>query len=119
FKHLPMLELMYLCLALGFEGKYRSTRRNGSELEDIRDSLYRQIRHLRGDVSRTLSPHWQGAESPRNGPLRIVPMWLIVLFTFTSLTVLYSGFAWVLSEQREAVLTPYRSALSTVPEPRS
>ncbi|GBH10831.1 Type VI protein secretion system component VasF [Pseudomonas syringae pv. actinidiae] len=46
-------------------------------------------------------------------------MWLIVLFTFTSLTVLYSGFAWVLSEQREAVLTPYRSALSTVPEPRS
>ncbi|WP_161460778.1 type IVB secretion system protein IcmH/DotU [Pseudomonas syringae] len=119
FKHLPMLELMYLCLALGFEGKYRSTRRNGSELEDVRDGLYRQIRHLRGDVSRTLSPHWQGAESPRNGPLRIVPMWLIVLFTFTSLTVLYSGFAWVLSEQREAVLTPYRSALSTVPEPRS
>lgn len=39
FKHLPMLELMYLCLALGFEGKYRSTRRNGSELEDVRDAF--------------------------------------------------------------------------------
>jgi len=49
-KHLPMLELMYLCLSLGFEGKYRVQARGMLELEGIRDALYRQIRQLRGDV---------------------------------------------------------------------
>ncbi|MCI3945338.1 membrane protein [Pseudomonas syringae] len=119
FRHLPMLELMYLCLALGFEGKYRSNLRRGSELEDIRDGLYRQIRHLRGDVSRTLSPHWQGAQSSHADQLRILPMWLMVSFTVISLTVLYSGFAWVLGEQREAVLKPHQSVELVAPELRS
>ncbi|KTB81798.1 hypothetical protein AO070_04180 [Pseudomonas syringae pv. syringae PD2766] len=118
-RHLPMLELMYLCLALGFEGKYRSNRRSGNELDDIRDGLYRQIRHVRGDVSRTLSPHSQRAESSSADQLRIVPLWLVVLFTIVSLTALYSGFAWVLGEQREAVLKPYQSADLAVLELRS
>ena len=43
-KHLAMLELMYICLSLGFEGKYRVLPRGMLELEAIRDSLYRQIR---------------------------------------------------------------------------
>ncbi|AHG40736.1 membrane protein [Pseudomonas syringae CC1557] len=119
FRHLPMLELMYLCLALGFEGKYRSNRHSGNELDDIRDALYRQIRHVRGDVSRTLSPHWQSAESSSADQLRIVPVWLVLLFTIVSLTALYSGFAWVLGEQREAVLKPYQSADLAVLELRS
>src|SRR5471032_1066072 len=64
-KHLPMLELMYLCLALGFEGKYRVQARGVLELEGIRDALYRQIRQLRGDVPRELSPHWEGLNGQR------------------------------------------------------
>ncbi|MCJ2372033.1 type IVB secretion system protein IcmH/DotU [Pseudomonas sp. RGM 3321] len=119
FKHLPMLELMYLCLALGFEGKYRSHRLNGHELEDIRDSLYRQIRHVRGDVSRTLSPRWQGAQSRASERLRVVPVWLVVLFTVISLAVLYCGFTWVLGEQREVVLKSYQPAYLTALELRS
>ncbi|WP_074954103.1 type IVB secretion system protein IcmH/DotU [Pseudomonas syringae] len=119
FRHLSMLELMYLCLALGFEGKYRSHRRNGNELEDIRHNLYLQIKHVRGDVSRTLSPHWQGARSGAADRLRIMPAWLIALFTAITLTALYCGFAWVLGEQREAVLRPYQSADAVVIERRS
>ncbi len=114
-----MLELLYLCLALGFEGKCRSHRRNGNELEDIRHNLYLQIKHVRGDVSRTLSPHWQGARSGAADRLRIMPAWLVVLFTAISLTALYCGFAWVLGEQREAVLRPYQSADAVVIERRS
>ncbi|KPC36380.1 DotU [Pseudomonas syringae pv. cilantro] len=41
-------------------------------------------------------------------------MWLVVLFTLICLSVLYSGFAWVLGEQREAVLKPFQSADLTV-----
>jgi len=107
-KHLPMLELMYLCLALGFEGKYRVQARGVLELEGIRDALYRQIRQLRGDVPRELSPHWEGLNDQRHNLVRIVPAWMVVLFTVICLVVMYSGFAWVLSEQRDAVLQPYQ-----------
>ena len=108
-KHLPMLELMYLCLALGFEGKYRVLPRGMLELEAIRDSLYRQIRQLRGDVPREVSPHWQGLRDTRRRLVRIVPWWLVALFTLACLAMMYGGFAWVLGEQRETVLQPYQS----------
>lgn len=108
-KHLPMLELMYLCLALGFEGKYRVLPRGMLELEAIRDSLYRQIRQLRGDVPREVSPHWQGLRDTRRHLVRIVPWWLVALFSLACLVVMYSGFAWVLGEQRDSVLQPYQS----------
>lgn len=107
-KHLPMLELMYLCLSLGFEGKYRVQTRGMLELDGIRDALYRQIRQLRGDVSRELSPHWQGLNDRRRSLVRIVPAWMVVLFTVACLAVMYSGFTWVLGEQRETVLRPYQ-----------
>ena len=107
-KHLPMLELMFLCLALGFEGKYRVQVRGMHELEGIRDALYRQIRQLRGDVPRELSPHWEGLSHQRRSLVRMVPAWMVVLFTVVCLVVMYSGFAWVLSEQRASVVQPYQ-----------
>ncbi|MGE6531138.1 type IVB secretion system protein IcmH/DotU [Pseudomonas sp. NPDC077382] len=113
-KHLPMLELMYLCLSLGFEGKYRVMPRGMLELEAVRDSLYRQIRQLRGDVPREVSPHWQGLKDTRRRLVRIVPWWMVALCTLTCLGMLYAGFAWVLGEQRETVLQPYQSIDPTI-----
>jgi type VI secretion system protein ImpK len=103
-----MLELMYLCLSLGFEGKYRVLQRGMLELEAVRDSLYRQIRQLRGDVPREVSPHWQGLKDSRRRLVRIVPWWLVALFTLMCLVMMYGGFAWVLGEQRDTVLKPYQ-----------
>ncbi|KJH85148.1 type IVB secretion system protein IcmH/DotU [Pseudomonas sp. KSR10] len=113
-KHLPMLELMYLCLSLGFEGKYRVMPRGMVELEAVRDSLYRQIRQLRGDVPREVSPHWQGLRDTRRRLVRIVPWWLVTLFTLICLVTLYAGFAWVLGEHRDTVLQPYQPVDPTV-----
>lgn len=107
-KNLPMLELMYVCLSLGFQGKYRVQARGMLELDDIRDGLYRQIRHVRGDVPREFSPHWQGLSHKRRSLVRIVPVWMVVLFTAVCLLVMYSGFAWVLGVQRETVLRPFQ-----------
>jgi len=109
-KHLVMLELMYICLSLGFEGKYRVLPRGMLELEAIRDSLYRQIRQLRGDIPRELSPHWEGLKDGRRRLVRIVPGWLLAVVTVVGLALLYAGFSWVLHEQRGTVLQPYQAA---------
>jgi len=108
-KHLPMLELMYLCLALGFEGKYRIQPRGLLEVENLRDALYRQIRQLRSDVPRELSPHWEGlGEGPRRGLVSVVPGRMVALITAVCLGAMFSGFAWVLAEQRASVLQPFQ-----------
>jgi type VI secretion system protein ImpK len=106
-KHLSMLELMYLCLSLGFEGKYRIQARGLLELENLRDALFRQIRLIRADAPAELSKRGDGHEAiERQSLVRIVPWWMIALITVMCLVVMYSGFAWVLSEQRAVVLQP-------------
>ncbi|QDD90585.1 type IVB secretion system protein IcmH/DotU [Pseudomonas oryzihabitans] len=116
-KHLALLELLYLCLALGFEGKYRVLPRGMLELEAIRDSLYRQIRQLRGDVPRELSPHWQGLDARPRRLVRLVPWWLVGLFTLICLGSLYGGFRLVLDQQRDSLLQGYpgRPAATATP----
>lgn len=118
-KYLPLLELMYVCLSLGFEGKYRVMPRGTIELEAIRDSLYRQILNQRGEILRELSPQWEGLHDGRRSLIRIVPWWLVVIFTLISLVAMYSGFAWVLGEQRETVLQPYQSLDPISSQPQS
>ena len=118
-RNLPLLELMYLCLSLGFEGKYRVQTRGMLELEGIRDALYRQIRQLRGDVTRELSPHWQGLDDQRRSLVRIVPAWMVLVFVCVCLVVMYSGFAWVLGEQRDTALQPYQPFEPAAAHPQS
>jgi type VI secretion system protein ImpK len=45
-KYIDLLELMYICLSLGFEGKYRIQNRGKMELDSIRESLFRQIKMM-------------------------------------------------------------------------
>ncbi|MDY7532749.1 type IVB secretion system protein IcmH/DotU [Pseudomonas sp. Bout1] len=107
FKHLAMLELMYLCLSLGFEGKYRIMERGLMQLEQVRDALYRQIRHVRGEPPPACAPPSRPSQQ-RQRSLRMVPASWVAMFVVACLVGLYSGFAWVLGEQRETALQPYQ-----------
>lgn len=98
-KHLLVLELMYLCLVLGFKGKYRSCG-CGMELEGILNAMCQQIHQLRGYSSR--GP--DGLNYSRSGRLCILPMGLIMFFAFIFLVVMLSVFSWVLNEHRDSVL---------------
>nr|WP_314873992.1 type IVB secretion system protein IcmH/DotU [uncultured Pseudomonas sp.] len=118
-KHLGMLELMYICMSLGFEGKFRVQTRGNVELDAIRDGTYRQIRQLRGDVPRELSPHWAGLTGGYRGVVRMVPWWLVTALTGICLVVMFSGFAYVLGDKRESVLQRYLPADPTVAEAMS
>lgn len=84
----------------------------------IRDSLYRQIRQLRGDIPREISPNWQGLKDTRRRLVHIVPLWMVMLFTAVCLGLMYGGFAWVLSEQRDSVLQPFQSIAPQVVDPQ-
>lgn len=108
-KHLATLELMYLCLSLGFEGKYRVMERGLLQLEGVRDALYRQIRHVRGESAHVLSP-LPAPGLARRKRVRIVPASGVAVCVVACLVVMYSSFAWELSKQREAALQPYQGS---------
>ncbi|MFJ2982145.1 MULTISPECIES: type IVB secretion system protein IcmH/DotU [unclassified Pseudomonas] len=67
--HLDLLELMYLCLALGLEGRYRVIEHGLDQLAVVRERLLGLIREHRGVIEQDLSPHWR---APRTAP-RAVP----------------------------------------------
>jgi type VI secretion system protein ImpK len=78
-RYLALLELWYVCLSLGFEGRYRVDDRGAARLADVRRDLYLRIEQLRGATEPALSPHWTGVEDRRNAGLRMVPLWVVAV----------------------------------------
>lgn len=93
--HGEVLELFYLCLSLGFQGRFRLLPEGSAELAALRARLYRVIRRRRGEVAGELSPHWRGIAAPHRPLSDYVPSWVIaavaavvLLFVFIGLNVL-------------------------------
>ncbi|HEY0419213.1 MAG TPA: type VI secretion system protein TssL, long form, partial [Acetobacteraceae bacterium] len=74
--YLPVLELMYLCLSLGFMGRYRLSPRGPGELEKLREDLYAVIMRQRQAPPPELSPHWQGVAAPYRPARARLPVWV-------------------------------------------
>jgi len=75
--YLPVLELMYLCISLGFQGQYRLSPRGPGELERIREDLYTIIMRQRQAADPALAPHWQGVNAPYKPARAVVPSWVL------------------------------------------
>jgi len=70
-----LLELFYVCLALGFEGRYRGTARAREQLDAIGERLYALLRRPEAGT-RTLSLRWRGVAPPRRQVLlSVLPLW--------------------------------------------
>ena len=106
-KHLAMLELMYLCLSMGFEGKYRVMERGVTQLESVRDALYRQIRHVRGDPV-SVSACVSRPQQARRKRLRTLSASWCVALGLIALLTMYSAAAWVLGQERAHALQTFQ-----------
>lgn len=54
--YIDLMELMYICLSLGYKGQYRATEYSQYQLEQITNSLYKHICAYRGRFTKVLSP---------------------------------------------------------------
>ena len=68
---------MYLCLSLGFQGRYRLSPRGPGELDRLREDLYTIIMRQRQAADPALSPHWQGVLAPYRPARFVVPTWVM------------------------------------------
>ena len=88
-RHAEVVELMYLCIALGFEGRYRVLPRGAAALGELRDGVYRGIRQRRGEFERELSPHWRGLDAGYKPLGSRVPVWILATATLGAACVIY------------------------------
>jgi len=94
-RFLPVIELMYLCMSLGFQGRYRLSPRGPAELDRLREETYALILRQRQLAEPELSPHWKGLAAPYRGARPTVPIWV---GASVALAILAGLFVWSLLE---------------------
>ena len=101
--NINLLELISICLALGFLGKYRVVQGGLSHVETIRSQLHQQIAMVRGEYERELSPHSEGLHVKRAVD-RNVPLWVIGAITAAIIIATYVSFSMALNNEAKPVL---------------
>jgi len=90
-----LLEVFYLCLLLGYKGRYAV---GGGDLRGILETVRDKIRQIRGG-SGALSPHWmlppEAARGPQSDPWIKRLSWLAIA-SLAFIVLLFGGFKLVL-----------------------
>jgi type VI secretion system protein ImpK len=110
---LPVLELMYLCLSLGFQGRYRLSPRGPAELDKMREKIYGVITRQRPNAESELSPHWRGVDAPYRAVRAELPAWVVGV---TGLLVICAVYAWTsfgLNDDSDALFARMMAAAPT------
>lgn len=96
-KYIHILELMYICLALGFEGKYRVISKGQMELNTIKESLFKQIMIVQGREPLTFYTKQEPSKQKfrlfdkLSYPLLITTIVALITIVYTSLSISLSS----------------------------
>lgn len=102
--NLDVLEFIYMCLSLGFEGRLRVEQGGPDKHLQIRQGLARIIRGQRGDVERDLSPHWEGEDKPFKALSAWRLVWIALAATAAVLALQFTSLSYLLSNQTERLI---------------
>lgn len=96
-----LLELMHVCLALGFEGVHRTSAGGAANLQMIQRNLFETLRRVK-QPDPELSPRWQGqALTARLAGFKI-PVWSVAAVAAVAVLGLYFIFRALLGGNAEA-----------------
>jgi type VI secretion system protein ImpK len=102
-RHVDVLELLYLCIALGLEGRYRVIEQGSEQLSHLRERLFGLIRQQRGLQEQDLSPHWRGTATEQRSMLRLLPLWVLAAVAAVLLVTLQLTFNGLLNHRSDPV----------------
>jgi type VI secretion system protein ImpK len=106
-----LMELLYQCLSLGFEGRAALDPRGGALLQQRRSKLAAAIAARQGLTGGDLSPQWQGVEAT-GGPYQPrVPLWAIITGLGVVALVIFSALLFRLSSRTDAAVAALSQAV--------
>jgi len=98
--YIDLMEMMYLCLSMGYMGRYRSAEENPHDLEHITHTLYKHIRTYRGDFTKILSPLALKPRAAKKIKMKRPSFWVTALVTFSIILGIFISFGYF--QQRSA-----------------
>lgn len=100
-QHKDLLELMYYCLALGFEGRFRVIDNGRTQLETLKQRLFHIVESANGEIDTALSSHWKGEAARRQNEAKYFPVWVAACMAGLVCTFAYAWFAFGLAKMSD------------------
>ncbi len=108
-QHRDLLELMYYCIALGFEGRFHVVENGRAQLETLKQRLVKILRTAKGDVEKGLSPHWQGEQGNQQKIWSLLPVWVVAAMAGLIALLVYLWFVFGLARLSDDVFASINS----------
>lgn len=114
-RYVDLLEFLYICMTLGFEGKYHVMHNGQTKLDQLIGETWKALENCRGEQPQRLTnPHANVAEKGQHLRRRI-PLWVWGGLTVLALIIIHQIFDYSLSNdintigaEIESVLNPTR-----------
>ena len=100
---IDLIELQYLCIALGFTGKFQLLEQGQLRLAQTQHDIFQRIRSVRSPPEQELSLHWHGVEDRRNRLVRYLPWWVAVAAALAVITAAFGFFKYRLDSQADPI----------------
>ena len=103
-ENIDLLELMYVCLSLGYEGRYRSADNGQDTLNRVRQWLYEIIASVRQPETRSLSAKWMGVEAKERKLPRFTVVWVIAAAALALTSICYVTYRFSLGGESDRAI---------------
>ncbi len=113
--NIDVLELMYLCISFGLEGRYSLVDGGKAQLETLRERLYQMIRAQRKPAEKDLSPRWQGIVTDKKELFNFMPVWIVGAAAAALLVLIHIGLSLALNSASDPVLTALHNVNVAMP----
>ena len=99
-----LLELLYVVLAFGFEGRYRVIDNGRAQLDSVRQRLQQMLTQGK-KVDKELSPRWQGSPDSGERIREGLPLWVLASIAALVLGLVFVGLRFALANQSDPVFS--------------
>lgn len=106
-ENIELLELMYVCLSLGYEGSYRIAQNGQNTLAKVRVWLYEIISSVRSSPDENLSLHWQGSGVQESKLPKLTVLWVIGAAALALSSLVYLGYRYKLGADSDAAIAGF------------
>ncbi|MEM1160999.1 MAG: type IVB secretion system protein IcmH/DotU, partial [Pseudomonadota bacterium] len=94
-----LLELMYICLSLGFEGMHRASPQGAAAVQAARRDVHQALRGVTNGGGWMISPNWKGMDVAQRSLGMQIPFWAVAALVAMLMAGAFFGLRFLLSEE--------------------
>lgn len=114
-KRLDLLELMLVCISLGYQGKYRTAVDGRRSLGTLRAAGYERLRRIVPRRSATMSKVWAPVVLRGRRMRALLPLWIVMGVAAAMVVALFASLAWILTKEAQTTQNSVISLHRPVP----